>query len=249
MQRLLLATGLVVLLAGCVPTGPREPHAPTSVPEPLEQELGSGWDEKPEPLERAGGPIWVPDPDIPDAKLSTRDLLEHLRVPATAAATSVSCTLEDVEIGVQYYDAAAGSRYGQILVENISGKDCMVKGYPGIGARGEWGSKFLNVTEQVDAITYQEPSAPQLEVHLEPGQSAAANLVWSGELAGALSEPISLFVVQLATNQPAVGIPVSQEAEGGGAQAAINTALDVGMLTTVRVGPFLAEQGMTAGTS
>lgn len=226
-------------LTACGSSG-HPPAAPSGVPEPQESELGAGWDEEPEPPPVVGQELVSSGQHaISDAQLGTAELLTILRLPATASGSNKFCKPQDVAVDVQYADAAAGSRYGLLWVQNTSDKDCIVQGYPGFGARGAWGSKFLLVAEQLDGITYEDPSAEQVLVTLAPGQYATANMVWTGELAGAMAEPITLFVIQLASNQVPIGIPVTHEFNGDGSQPQINSGLDIGMLTTVRLGPFL----------
>ena len=237
-----LTAGL--LLTACSQAG-YAPAAPSSVPEPLEGELGRGWDEEPEPPPIVGQELVSSGEHAqPDSSLGTKELLDILRLPATAAASNSFCKPQDVDVSVQYADAATGSRYGLLWVQNTSDKDCTVQGYPGFGARGAWGSKFLFIAEQIDAITYEDPAAEQVAVTLAPGQFATANMTWTGELAGAYSEPISLFVVQLASNQVPIGIPVIQDFVGDGSQPQINSALDIGMLSTVSVGPLQSSESV-----
>ena len=171
----------------------------------------------------------------PDAELTAADLAGMLRLPATAASTSTSCRPEAVTVSLMFSDAAMGHRYGVLTVVNDSSEACSVQGYPGIGARGGWGSTFQLAAEQRDPIA---PSATQDEVMLAPGGSAVANMEWTGELAGAQSEPISLLVVQLTTDGEVIGHPVSAESTG---IPEPDTGIDIGMMTTVRVGPLQPE--------
>lgn len=203
--------------------------APSSVPGPSEQDLEPGWDEP-------GDAVVTPDDE-----LTPVDLAGMLRLPATAASTATSCGPEDVELSVSFVDAAMGHRYGVLEVVNVSPVACSVQGYPGIGARGAWGSTFQLAAEQRDPI---DPTATQDEVMLAPGASAVANIEWTGELPGAESEPISLLVVQLTADGEAIGHPVSAEpsetrdpATGTGTA---DTGIDIGMMTTVRIGALQA---------
>lgn len=199
--------------------------SPSSVPGPSEQDLAPGWDE------RGDGEVMA------DADLGLQELAGILRLPATATSTATSCRPDDVALSLTFTDAAMGHRYGVLTVENTSPETCSVQGYPGFGARGEWGSTFQLAAEQRDPI---DPAATQSEVMLAPGESAAANVEWTGELAGAESEPISLFVVQLTSDGEAIGHPVSAESSGA---LAPDTGIDIGMMTTVRIGPLRAENG------
>ena len=199
--------------------------APSSVPGPSEQDLGPGWDE------RGDGEVAA------DADLSPRELADLLRLPATATSTTSSCQPDDVALSLTFTDAAMGHRFGALRVENTSPETCSVQGYPGFGARGQWGSAFQLAAEQRDPI---DPGATQDEVMLAPGESAVANVEWTGELAGAESEPISLLVVQLTSDGEAIGHPVSAESSG---DPSPDTGIDISMMTTVRVGPLHAASG------
>lgn len=193
------------------------------MPGPGEQDLAPGWDEQ------GDGEM------LPDADLTPDDLAGMLRLQATATSTSTSCRPEAVELSLTFTDAAMGHRFGVLEVVNSSSVACSVQGYPGIGARGAWGSSFQLAAEQRDPI---DQAATQDQVMLAPGASAVANMEWTGELAGAESEPISLLVVQLSADGEAIGHPVSAEATGIGVP---DTGIDVGMMTTVRIGPLRAE--------
>lgn len=197
--------------------------APSSVPGPAEQDLAPGWDQP------SDGEL------LPDAGLTPGDLAGMLRLQATATSTLTSCSPDAVALSLSYVDAALGHRFGILEVVNTSSVECSVQGYPGIGARGAWGSTFELAAEQRDPI---DPAATQDEVMLAPGASAVANVEWTGELAGAESEPISLLVVQLTSDGEAIGHPVSAEPAGMGVP---DTGIDIAMMTTVRIGPLRAE--------
>jgi hypothetical protein len=70
-------------------------------------------------------------------------------------------------------------------------------------------------------------------VRLVPGGEAQALVEWTGDLAGHDAERASLFVVQLASGQ----VPVPLPARIGGVPAGEGD-VDVGMFTTLRLGPF-----------
>jgi hypothetical protein len=137
------------------------------------------------------------------------------------------------------FDVAAGSRFSSLRVTNVSGSTCAVAGYPGIGARGEWGRALLILAEQ-DPIDSGDGSP----VLLPPGATASAPIRWTGALAGAHDEWISLLVVQLAQGQdpvavhPVIRAATTADADGG---PPLDAAMDIGMLTEVRVGSFSAD--------
>lgn len=205
---------------------------PSSVPEPLEEELGAHWDE---PLDG--------EPATADSALTNEELLDLLRLPATAPSSDRTCVPDQVEISILYVDAAAGTRFGYLTVENTSTTVCSVEGYPGFGARGQWGQKFLLKAEQRADTDDEGNPLGQVEVILRPGELAQAEMVWTGELAGAHSEPISLFAVQLAQDQEVIGLPVTREVMSDYDEVRVNSGLDISMLTTVRVGLLTAVTG------
>lgn len=172
----------------------------------------------------------------PDSELTKTELSNLLRVRATTLGGPTTCKPEDLETTVAFIDAALGHRYGRIIFQNTSPYPCTLEGFPGIGARGQWGDPFLLETEQRDPF---DPAAVAHEVAIAPGAYAFASLEWTGELAGAYSQPISIFAVQLASDQTPIAVPVTAElSEREGVEFTDNTGIDISMLTTVRVGPF-----------
>lgn len=219
---------LFIWLAGCTESepapDPTRTATPTSVPTPGEGVLTPGFDQE-------------TDSEIaPDSTLTPQDITRLLRVKATDSGTSASCRPADVSVSVDNLDAAAGHRYGRLLLTNTSARSCSVTGFPGLGARGEWGNTFQIAADQ------REPREGVAAVHrvtLSPGLAAFANIEWTGELAGAESEKISMLAIQLSRNQEAFGIAaVGAVAADSGAQSGDSVPLDIGMLTTVRIGPL-----------
>ena len=227
LSTMLVALATCVLLASCTSSQPTPTPAgttpPTSTPTPAEGALTPGFDQQPD------GEV------IPDSALSPVDISKLLRVPATDVGTPTSCNPTDVSAMVDNLDAAAGHRYGRLVLTNTSGRTCSVTGYLGIGARGEWGNTLQLAAEQREPRDDKVTSRP---ITLSPGATAFANLEWTGELAGAESEHISMLAIQLARSQDAFGIPaVGAVAADSGAQSGDSAPLDIGMLTTVRIGP------------
>lgn len=215
----LVAGALVIGGCASLVDGPPPAAAPAAT-SPGADDLAPGWDESPD----------TPEP-TPDAALDASQLADILRLPASAPATNKSCRRDDVAVSLTFMDAAMGHRFGVLAVENLSGEPCAVAGYPGLGVRGAWGSTFLLDVEHRDPL---EPAPDSGPVTLAAGERAQANVEWTGELAGAASEPVSLLVVQLAASQDALGNAVSMDGPPGEP----NTGIDIGMFTTVRVGPF-----------
>lgn len=221
------AGALAITLAGCGQEQVSPATAPpSSAPMPSEGELGAGWDESPD------------TPVTPEAELTADDLLALLRLPATATADAESCTPEDLDVELGPGDAATGHRYSTIVAANRSERSCTLHGYPGIGARGEWGSTILLEASQQGRGGIDDPALEQdpPAVMLEPGAQAVAPIEWTGELAGADSERASMLVVQVAAGQAPITVPaVLGEPTAG--------AIDIGMLTTVRVAWWRAAAG------
>lgn len=232
---LVIAGAALLVLAACDATPDPQPTpsasaspaptdaAPTSVPEPHETDLPPGFDERPD------------TESAPDAALTGAERTALLRMPATAAGDASACTPDAVSIELWGYDVAAGSRYSSLRVTNAGTEPCTIAGWPGIGARGDWGSRLLLIVEQETA------GADPAPVRLEPGMAADAPIRWTGALAGAEQEVISLLVVQLAQDQEATGVePMVAAATmlGGDSGPPHDARLDIGMTTTVRVGAF-----------
>lgn len=181
----------------------------------------------------------MPDGEItPDSALSPADLTALLRIPASDTATPESCLPNEVRVSIEGLDAAAGHRYARVVLTNVSSRTCTVSGFPGIGARGDWGNTFELAAE------HRDPSASPVNpivVTLQPGTAGFANLEWTGELAGAESEKVSMLVLQLAQGQEAFGVPaVGAVAADSGDLSGQAVSLDIGILTTVRIGPVQA---------
>ncbi|MDH2415714.1 DUF4232 domain-containing protein [Nocardioides sp. CER19] len=197
---------------------PAPDRPPLSAGPPSESELSSGWDQTPD------GP-----PPAPAAALSDAALTKLLRTRASTPDGPKSCRTADVGAVLSGFDAALGHRYTSLVVTNASSRTCVVAGVPGVGARGERGHRFtLTVERGTSTSGVSEP------VVLAPGDQAQALVEWTGELAGHDAERASLLVVQLASGQ----VPVRVPARITGLPAGEDDALDVGMLTTLRLGPF-----------
>lgn len=217
--------GATLALSACG-AGGTTPDAPSATSTPSGDELPPGFDE-------------MPDGEItPDSALSPAEITALLRLPASGTATSDSCRPDEVTTSIEGLDAAAGHRYARVVLTNVSSRTCTVSGFPGIGARGEWGTTFELAAEHRDPSA--SPVAPSL-VTLQPGGAGFANLEWTGELAGAESEKISMLVLQLAQGQDAFGVRgVGEVAGDSGDLSGQPMPLDIGILTTVRIGPVQA---------
>lgn len=199
-------------------TTPSPSQPPLSAGPPSESELAPGWDESPD------GPAPTPDGDLSD-----RALTRLLRTRASSADGGARCGPADVTALLSGLDVALGHRFTSLVVTNASSHSCVVEGVPGFGARGDRGHRFTLTVERGTSVSGSEGP-----VRLAPGEQAQALLEWTGELAGHDAERASLLVVQLATGQ----VPVRAQTVISDVPAGQGNTLDLGMLTTVRLGPF-----------
>lgn len=208
-------TGHTAAPAGAASLSPTKP--PLSAGPPSESELSPGWDESPD------GPAPTADADLSDAALTAL-----LRTRSSSTDGDESCGPAEVTARLSGVDAALGHRYTTLVVKNTSSRTCVVEGVPGLGARGEWGHRLTLTVERGTPA-----SASAGRVRLVPGAEAQALVEWTGDLAGHDAERASLLVVQLASSQVPVRLParVTDVPAGAG-------GLDVGMHTTMRLGPF-----------
>lgn len=233
-----LGTSGALLVTGCGDAAeppansasPEQPtavdHQPTSIGPADESEVPQHWDTAADTLVTSA------------AQLSDSQRLEALRLTASATAEPATCTRDEVTAELEYLDAAMGHRYGTITVTNGSETDCTLIGYPGVGGYGQWGNPFVLEAEQV-AFTQSwrhqpEPFEPT-QVRLEPGQSAAVAVEWTGALAGAESEPLDTLLLQTAQQAPPVVVETAGE-----------RSPDIGMFSTVRIGPFEVAEAVSA---
>jgi hypothetical protein len=183
------------------------------------------------PTTRVEPPAGVPPADdpaiVPDDELSAAQLADLITLPASAPSVAGRCTPDDLNLSLYGFDAAAGHRFSAVLAINVGGDACTLIGWPGMGFCGDNGSAFDLVAEhektpsdRVGAV----PHDPDEPVALEPGGRATVDLEWTGSLAGAYDEKVSLIAVQLVTGGPAGAIVIPDD-----------EPVDIGDGTTVRV--------------
>ncbi len=220
---------------GAAPAAPRGPTVSTasslSTP-PTGHSSSDLWRSGVFPTTRVEPPTDADRPDgptpTPDDELTVADLAGLVRLEASAPAAADRCAPQDVRLSLTGIDAAAGHRYARLIAANTSDRTCTLVGWPGLGFRGEWGAAFPVVAErsevQVERVGVP-PASP--DVALDPGDRAAAEFEWTGALAGARDEPVSLIAVQFAADGPAAGLAVLPEGH-----------VDLGPDTTVRIGAW-----------
>jgi len=139
-------------------------------------------------------------PVTPDAQLAQPEI-EALLQTAAAADAGSSCAAEHLTLSFRVVDAAAGTIFGYLLAEAT--QPCTVAGWPGLGARGEWGDP-MPMPIDPEARGWDGSPLEAEPVPLAAGACAVVPLRWTGERAGALSQAMSAAVVQLGEGAPAV---------------------------------------------
>jgi uncharacterized protein DUF4232 len=229
-----LLGGLVVILTACAtPDTARAVRAESRSPHGVPAGTASSGDgrrpgvfpstpvEPPTDIDRPDGRSPTPDDELTAAEL---DAL--VRLEASAAAAPGRCSPGDVRLALSGIDAALGHRYSRIVATNVTHQSCTLVGWPGLGFRGGWGSAFPMIAERsTPRVGQANPQSADASrpVTLAPGGRAAAELEWTGALAGAQQEHVSLIAVQLSAAGPAAALPVAAD------------HVDIGEDTTVRI--------------
>ena len=232
----------ILLLSGCTEVGsaarpstpsssralvspPPTKNAPTSVGEASESEVGRDWDQR-------------PDTPIPsESALTDEQKVAFLRIGATDPAPRDACDPTKLVGQLIFLDAAAGSRLGELRLRN-DGPACTLSGFPGIGFLGEWGHAFEVQVAQDPRIFGGDKDTVVTSIPLATGEQATLDVMWGSELAGAESEKAQTMYVQL--YQDSVPLAVDLAAEP--IAALDHHTTDIGMFTSVEVGPFLAAR-------
>ena len=107
----------------------------------------------------------------------------------TSAASSTRCHTSELRANVGDNDPGAGQENFPIILTNMSGRTCTVRGFPG--------AAFVNASgAQLGPNPVRETSSTATTVTLKPGQSAWAGLTFSNpEISGAkTATPVTLVV-------------------------------------------------------
>lgn len=236
MRRLLGTLTLLLALSACGagsersagPEGTGGTPSPSLEGEPVDTTASPGLEEVPPGYDES------PDgaPPVADDELDDAALIALLRTRASTRASAAYCRAGQVTVSFEGFDASLGHRFTTIVVRNTSARTCTVEGVPGIGVRGGWGSTFVPEVQSTD----RGPDGRLIAggpVRLAPGKAARSALEWTGDLAGAQSEPASLVVVQLASGQLPATTRARLATDPPGAPP-----LDIGQFTTIRLAPF-----------
>jgi hypothetical protein len=224
---------LVPALSSCtgqdLDASPSEPSAqtPGSVGQASEEEVGSGWDQEPD------------EPVRPESDLSAGERTDLLRLSATSAAGAGSCLPEDLSAQLAGAAVSLGHRYSSIVLTNDGSAPCELSGFPGIGARGEWGNQFMFEGAQKPLVyNERQGSAPSPDpgepVQLEQGERAEAKIEWTGDLGGTSSDSERLETLYVQLFQGTEPITVADPFEA---------TVDLGPFSTVYVGDIETARG------
>lgn len=171
-----------------------------------------------------------PDP-TPDSALTTADLTALIRIDASDPPATGRCTPGELRLTLESIEAAAGHRYALLTATNTGRRSCSLLGWPGLGFRGGWGTAFPLVAERSTTRPDRagdRPADPSQPAVLEPQGSARAEFEWTGALAGAREEQVSLIAVRLVADGPVATLEFPAD-----------DRLDLGTGTTVRIGRWL----------
>lgn len=151
---------------------------------------------------------------------------EALSVFADAVIERDACQPAHVSIQFTFVDAAAGTRYGQIRLRNTGTEPCVIGGYPGFGATGNH-QELLAIEAERSAEDVNRQPVPTTPFTLAPEQEAHADVVWSGEIAGAQDSGAHRLATQITKSSPAVWVEVSAD-----------DVADLAVGSTVRLSPW-----------
>lgn len=151
---------------------------------------------------------------------------EALSLFADAEIEQDACQPAHVDVQFTFIDAAASTRYGQIRLRNTGAEPCVIGGYPGFGATGNH-QELLDIKVERSAGDVNYQPVPTTPFTLAPQQETHADVVWSGELAGAQDSGAHRLATQITKSSPAVWVEVNDD-----------DVADLGVGSTVRLSPW-----------
>lgn len=198
-------------------------EVPAGTGEVSENDYPGGWDSP-------GDTPVTPDADLTQAEI------EALLQTGAAAAVGTTCSPEDVTLSLRVVDAAAGTIFGYLLAQ--ASESCSLAGWPGLGARGEWGDP-LPMAIEPEARGWDGTPLEADVVTLATGDCAIVPLRWTGERAGAFSQGMSTAVVQVDEGSPATLV--------GNAPRGAGDWIDWTIATRLYPGPWQPDPGFCQG--
>lgn len=202
----------------------------------------------PQPTDETGQErLTYPDSDapIPLAELDQEQVNSIIQVGARGENRSDYCAAKDLRFRLGSFDAAAGSRFSQLVVVNDSNSTCLLAPIPGIGILGSEGSRLKAEVTQTERDLNYEP-VPLEPLELAPKNTAWADLKWSGTLAGAETDHATALAIQVSPDaDAALFIPPGENAgwhprltQGEAYDWGEDPFFDMGSGTTLQISPW-----------
>lgn len=153
----------------------------------------------PQPTDETGQErLTFPDSDapIPLEELSQDHIGSIVQVQARGEDRNDYCDAKNLRFRLGSFDAAAGSRFSQLVVVNDSSSTCLLAPIPGIGIVGSQGNRLkAEVTQSEQDVNYNP--VPLEPFELGPRNSAWADIKWTGALAGSGTDHAIALAIQV----------------------------------------------------
>lgn len=186
-------------LAGCTSDDPRIDGPIRATDGGEREKLDKILADKLEPTEAGGGGGAGADSNAQVHDLPSEKLRELLTLLPDGRSQDPPCSGKDVAISFGEVNAALGTRFQSMIVENTSTHPCGLGARIGMGSATKAGEKL---TPEADFVTV-DINAQELPVRgrvLQPGERAQIALKWSGSLVGNYEPHTEAFVIQFAEN-------------------------------------------------
>lgn len=174
----------------------------------------------------------TPDP-VPTAAAPPPPPPATRATPAPAGGAG-TCTLDDLRLTNDGWDAAVGNTWTRVVATNSSGRRCSLSGYPEV--RLEQGGPLALTVQRTDDPGRLEPSgAPETArpVGLDPGEGAAFTMWWRGYRTAADQQTPQRLVLRLTSSPATADVPLDRSP----------APFDVVDGAIVEVGPWRARVG------